>query len=180
MAMTRNNQPAHNSRLPRRFSFHASWINSVKRSFSNCGLLKKYNRLVAADTYKQLQHFQIAGNSLELLLPSDEQNHHGHGNTVGYGKNAKDWIIRSQASKHPMSWMMRKVQRVDGNGDGDPDKIDDVHKVYSNRVAKVILPLWGWPIAIKWSYDRYLMISFSDILKNNNLLIAQVVSQNVT
>ena len=45
-----------------------------------------------------LQDRQIAGKSLEPLLPPLHGNIAGvhQGNDLGYGKNAKDWTIRSQ------------------------------------------------------------------------------------
>jgi hypothetical protein len=61
------------------------------------------------------QHCRIAGKSLEPSLPTQHGNiAGGQGNDLGYGKNVKDWIIRSQAPKgiHPME----KVQRLGGSG----------------------------------------------------------------
>lgn len=57
-----------------------------------------YNRLVLLP--KARQHLQTAGTSLEPLLPRVQAKAvPGHGNTVGYGNNAMDWTIRSQAPK---------------------------------------------------------------------------------
>jgi len=44
------------------------------------------------------QHHRIAGTSLEPKLPSERGNTaRGQVNCLGYGKNAWDWTIRSQA-----------------------------------------------------------------------------------
>ena len=62
------------------------------------------------------QHHRIAGNSLELKLPSWRGNTaSGQVNSLGYGKNAKDWVIRSQAPKGKRL-PMEKVQRLGGSG----------------------------------------------------------------
>jgi hypothetical protein len=46
------------------------------------------------------QHHRIAGSPLEPLLPSWGGNTlSGQVNSLGYGNNAKDWVIRSQAPK---------------------------------------------------------------------------------
>ena len=61
-------------------------------------------------------HCRIAGKSLEPVLPSRRGNTAGgQVNSLGYGKNALDWIIRSQA---PKGWKqpMEKVQRLSGSG----------------------------------------------------------------
>jgi hypothetical protein len=53
--------------------------------------------LVRADAWR---HYRIAGKSLEPSLPSWGGNTpSGQGNDLGYGKNVKDWAIRSQAPK---------------------------------------------------------------------------------
>lgn len=45
-----------------------------------------------------MQDCQIAGTPLELSVPSHDGNiHDGRVNSPGYGKNLKDWEIRSQA-----------------------------------------------------------------------------------
>ena len=86
----------------------------------------------------QMRHLQTAGNSLEFLLPRlASKDPTGHGNTVGYGNNARNWTIRSQAPKAPMSWATEKVQRVDGDGDRDVDNVDEILKVYSVLTTKV-------------------------------------------
>lgn len=53
--------------------------------------------------YHRVQHDQIAGTSLQLLLPlviGDERN--AHVNSVGDGNNAKDWD-----NPQPRFWMFR-------------------------------------------------------------------------
>lgn len=86
----------------------------------------------------QMRHLQTAGNSLEFLLPRlTSKGSTGRGNSVGYGNNARNWTIRSQAPKAPMSWVMEKVQRVDGDGVRGADNADDDLKVYSTFATKV-------------------------------------------
>ena len=54
------------------------------------------------------EHCQIAGNSLEPLLPSlgmETYVAEHQGNDLGYGKNAKDWTIRSQVLRAESLWM---------------------------------------------------------------------------
>ncbi len=127
-------QTAHNSWLPNRLQFIPRWINSVK----NCTFHILANMIcIKPASSIMLQHHQIAGNSLQFLLPrllSKEVT--GHGNSVGYGNNARNWTIRSQAPNIQMSWIMEKVQRVDGDGDRSTDNADDVLKVYSNSLRK--------------------------------------------
>lgn len=61
------------------------------------------------------QHCRIAGSSLQPSLPSQGGNTlGGQANSLGYGKNVRDWMIRSQASKQVMLW--KKVQRLSGSG----------------------------------------------------------------
>ena len=106
-------QTAHNSWLPHRLQFIPLWINSVR---TVCTLFYTYNQLVKC--IRILQHFQIAGNSLEPLLPrSNSKGLTGHGNTVGYGNNVKDWTIRSQAPKVPChgQWRRFREQTEMGN-----------------------------------------------------------------
>ena len=62
------------------------------------------------------QHYRIAGTALEPKLPSSvPKGLGGQVNSLGYGKNAWDWQIRSQA---PTGWEqpMEKVQRLSGSG----------------------------------------------------------------
>jgi hypothetical protein len=53
-----------------------------------------------------VRHFQIAGNPLQPLLPLQIGNYFGGTRLIAVpnGKNAKDWAIRSQASKVPMNY----------------------------------------------------------------------------
>lgn len=65
-----------------------------------------------------LRHHQIAGSSLEPSLPSRGGNTlNGRVNSSGYGKNVKDWIIRSQVPNRIFNtgrW--DAVQRLDVGG----------------------------------------------------------------
>ena len=67
------------------------------------------------EVLSRLRRHRIAGTSLELFLPSWHGNiASGQGNDLGYGKNGRDWTIRSQAPKQIMLW--EKVQRLSGGG----------------------------------------------------------------
>lgn len=142
---------AHNSWLPNRLQFKPRWINSVK----NCTFHKMASmKGIKPASSIMLQHHQIAGNSLEFLLPrllSKEVT--GHGNSVGYGNNARNWTIRSQAPNIQVSWIMEKVQRVDGGGDGSTDNADDVLKVYSSSFRKQGDYQWVLHIPIRLSIN---------------------------
>ena len=62
------------------------------------------------------RHRRIAGSTLEPVLPTHHGNiDGGQGNDLGYGKNAPDWLIRSQAPKGILS-PKEKVQRLGGGG----------------------------------------------------------------
>lgn len=139
-------ETAHNSWLPNRLQFKPRWINSVK----NCTSLMLANkRCIKPASSIMLQHHQNAGNSLEFLLPRLQVKAvTGHGNTVGYGNNARNWTIRSQAPKIRLSWIMEKVQRVDDGGDRSIDNADDVLKVYSTSLRKQGASIRVLPIAI--------------------------------
>ena len=61
-------------------------------------------------------HCRIAGTSLEPVLPNSvPKGLDGQVNSLGYGKNALDWIIRSQVPKG-CKQPMEKVQRLSGSG----------------------------------------------------------------
>ncbi len=64
-----------------------------------------------------LQDHPIAGKSLEPLLPPLHGNIAAvhQGNDLGYGKNAKDWIIRSQVLRESL-WMLFNDYMVVGLG----------------------------------------------------------------
>jgi hypothetical protein len=63
-------------------------------------------------------HDQIAGTSLELLIPSQRGNTaDGWGNDLGYGKYSEDWIIRSQVFSFLLSlgevkWWMQFTEYI--------------------------------------------------------------------
>ena len=60
-------------------------------------MIETYNRLVRL---KGGQDSQTAGKALQLLLPSRHGNViGGRVNSPGYGNNARDWLIRNQASR---------------------------------------------------------------------------------
>ncbi len=63
-----------------------------------------------------MQHSQIAGKPLQPLLPLYNGNIYRGTRLIAVpnGKNAKDWVIRSQAPK--VQCTMEKVQRLNGCG----------------------------------------------------------------
>lgn len=67
-----------------------------------------------------MRHFQIAGTSLESLLPLSYGNILKGTRLIAEpnGNNVKNWTIRSQAPKFRYIYLMNmeKVQRLDGSG----------------------------------------------------------------
>jgi hypothetical protein len=64
-----------------------------------------------------LRDCQIAGSSLGAFATASAWKHSSvhQGNDLGYGKNAKDWIIRSQVLRVCQIKPMDAVQRLNGS-----------------------------------------------------------------